>query len=361
MNILYISDLSGMGGGEVSLLHTMSEMSKKHKVYLLCRVPGTLVDKSREIGITVYCYDFKRDLLKSLNKFRKIIKSNNIDVVHSNELTTSILHGIQLQLILYKRVKNVCTCHGQWYELSKTKRLLINKYIKHIFCVSKAVNNNISKQQIKNTSVSYLGVPESRFEVSPDRVEKLRKELAIDDCMKIIITVARFQKIKGQLKGVQAIEKIYEHTPNLVYLLIGDNIFGSDADAEYKKMVENYVINHNMEKYIRFLGERNDIPELMALSDFIMITSDNESFGMVAIEAIAAGRIIVSTPCDGVCEILENDPLMISRSNDAEGLYKILENELVDDDIHYKSIDKICSLKRKFSVDEVCKKYLAQY
>ena len=143
MNILYVSDLSGMGGGEVSLLYLMDNISEKNKVELLCRVPGTLVNECNRKSIKTFCYDFKKNLIKSLINFKKIINEEEINVVHSNELTTAILHGIFLCIIGKKNVLNVCTCHGQWYQLSKIKKILIKRYIKHIFCVSCAVENNL--------------------------------------------------------------------------------------------------------------------------------------------------------------------------------------------------------------------------
>ena len=103
MNILYVSDLSGMGGGEVSLLYLMDNISEKNKVELLCRVPGTLVNECNRKSIKTFCYDFKKNLIKSLINFKKIINEEEINVVHSNELTTAILHcTINLAKLFFK-------------------------------------------------------------------------------------------------------------------------------------------------------------------------------------------------------------------------------------------------------------------
>lgn len=361
MNILYVSDLAGMGGGEVSLLHIMCEMSKYDGVYLLCRVSGSLVEQARKAGVTVYCYDFKKNMISSYRKFRKIVKDNQINVVHSNELTTGVLHGLFLKLMFDRSIKNVCTCHGQWYQLSSLKTFLINKNISRIFCVSKSVQNNLMKQKIRNTTVSYLGVPEGKFHVKKEITDALRQELGITSEQTVIITVARFQKIKGQLKGIEAVRRILEENTNILYLLIGDNVFQNPEDEAYKETVVKYVNNHHLEKNIYFLGERSDIPAFMSLADVVMIPSDNESFGMVAIEAIASGRIVISTPCDGVREILLNDENMIAKENSAEGLYMALKAMLIDENIFRCSQYKISSLKQRYSVEEICKKYQAEY
>ena len=360
MNILFVSDLAGMGGGEVSLLHIMEYLSKENSVYLLCRVPGTLVQKSQEKGIKVFCYDFKKNIVQSYCSFRKIIKENRIDVVHNNELTTAILHGVFAKLV-NRNVKNFCTCHGQWYKLSGIKRILIQKYIRHIFCVSAAVEENLRRQNIVETSVSYLGVPEEKFCVQEYKKKNIKNELGLNDTQVVVSTIGRFQKIKGQLNGVQTIKNIHSEFPDIVYFLIGDNVFASEEDEKYKQQVIDYIRVNNMEKYVKLLGEREDIPELMAISDYVMITSDNESFGMVAIETIASGKILISTPCDGVVEILENDLNMISKTNDVIGLTKVIKQMLYDIEVRNKSIKKIESLKKKFTVSRVCEKYLYEY
>ena len=55
------------------------------------------------------------------------------------------------------------------------------------------------------------------------------------------------------------------------------------------------------------MGERDDIPSVLKEIDYLVIPSDNESFGMIAIEALAAGTMVISTPNDGVSEILSYD------------------------------------------------------
>ena len=241
MNILYVSDLSGMGGGEVSLLYLMDNISEKNKVELLCRVPGTLVNECNRKSIKTFCYDFKKNLIKSLINFKKIINEEEINVVHSNELTTAILHGIFLCIIGKKNVLNVCTCHGQWYQLSKIKKILIKRYIKHIFCVSCAVENNLNKQGINNTSVSYLGVPAKKFNVDRKNVQELKEELGIKEKDIVVCTIARFQKIKGQLKGIKAIKELHKEYPDINYFLVGGNVFGSEKDLKSDAKICSFI------------------------------------------------------------------------------------------------------------------------
>ena len=357
MNIVFTSDLAGLGGGEVGLLYVMEELIKNnHNVSLICRLDGELVRRAKELGVTVYICDFKRNLLKLLKTLEKINKKEKINIVHNNELTTAIIFGILGVVYSYK---NVTTCHGQWYELSEIKKKLINKYVKHIYCVSNSVKENLEKQSIKNLSISYLGVPTEKFNKT-NKNSKLKKELMINDEI-VILTIARYQKIKGQLKGVKAIEKLVKQGFNIRYLLIGDNVFKNSKDEQYKQKVLNYIKNNKLDKYINVLGERSDIPELLSIADIALITSDNESFGVVAIESLAANCVVLSTPCDGIKEILQNDKDMICSSNDSESLTILISNYLTDEEKRKNIKRKIKKYFEKFDIKKVVDHYLQYY
>ena len=69
----------------------------------------------------------------------------------------------------------------------------------------------------------------------------------------------------------------------------------------------------------------------------------------------------MSTPCDGIKEILDNNSDMISDTNDSEGLFKILHNILEREDVKIRAKAKIIELQGKFSVETVSNKYLDIY
>jgi L-malate glycosyltransferase len=60
------------------------------------------------------------------------------------------------------------------------------------------------------------------------------------------------------------------------------------------------------DKHLRWLGERDDIPQLLAASDVLISCSDNEPFGRVVAEAGAGGIPVVSTDSGGKAEIIED-------------------------------------------------------
>lgn len=105
------------------------------------------------------------------------------------------------------------------------------------------------------------------------------------------------------------------------------------------------------------MGERDDIPSVLKEIDYLVIPSDNESFGMIAIEALAAGTMVISTPNDGVSEILSYDEHFLSETNNVIGLENIIKRNLKH---NYKELFTDTLFKRVeiFSIINISKKYV---
>ena len=252
-------------------------------------------------------------------------------------------------------VKTYWTCHGQWYDFSEIKKYLIKKSNNHIFCVSTKVQESLIKMGFNNTSVSYLGIPlEKYYNAEPSH---LREQLNIPKSSALIACVGRFQAIKGQLKLVKALKKIIDDGYNVHCLLVGGCVFGSKSDEEYYDSVRRYIKENHLDSSIFLLGERDDIPSVLKEIDYLVIPSDNESFGMIAIEALAAGTMVISTPNDGVSEILSYDEHFLSETNNVIGLENIIKRNLKH---NYKELftDTLFKRVEMFSIINISKKYV---
>lgn len=347
MNLLFISELSGLGGGEMGIYYLISELKKRHNCLLVCKNYGNLVDKARSAGIQVeiicgYGGNVRGCELSSL---RRVIREFSPDAVFSNEPRTAVIVGV-----LGFRTKNYWICHGQWYEFSFVKKITLNMSVDGCLCVSNAVKRNLLKQGLRRCYTVNLGVPSTELDITP-RVH-LRSSLGVPQDELLVATVARFQPVKGQLKGVKAVERLLISGRKIRYLLVGGSVFNSRKDDEYMLSVKNYVKEHHLEQHVLFLGERGDVASILKNIDVLLVPSENESFGLVAIEALAVGTCIVSTPNDGVREIMEDNPLFISRSNTSESLADLLAQHF-DQSFHARVKVTAESMREKYDVKKV--------
>ncbi len=69
---------------------------------------------------------------------------------------------------------------------------------------------------------------------------------------------------------------------------------------------EVVLIEQRIERNVRFLGQRSDIPEMLAISDLLVMPSESEGLRLTAIEAIAAGRPVVGFDVGGFREIVDD-------------------------------------------------------
>jgi N-acetyl-alpha-D-glucosaminyl L-malate synthase BshA len=76
---------------------------------------------------------------------------------------------------------------------------------------------------------------------------------------------------------------------------------------------------------VRFLGARRNVSDLIARADAMLVTSERESFGLTALEAMACGVPVVSTRCGGVEELLEDRAGLFADVGDTRGLARQVE------------------------------------
>lgn len=356
MNLIFTSDLPGLGGGEVGIIYLAEELSKEHSCFVICRKNGALVDALQEKGIPTAVIDYKNKawLLKEAKALREAILGFEPDAVLSNDPNTSLLIHLCLSGI---NIPTFWIAHGQWYQFGMLKRFLLRRWNNKILCVSNNVNESLRRQGLDNLETTHLGVPVDMFAYA--KPAGLRKQLGLDVDVPLIITVARFQRIKGQLKAVKAAKMLKDAGDKFCYVFVGGSIFGSEDDLKYQQEVIEYAEEEGLAgKEVVFLGERRDIPGIMKEADCLVIPSDNESLGVVALEAMASKLFVISTPNDGVSEVFRNDSRHIAPSNDEKGLFVLIHSFLNDSNTKEESIAKYEEYSIRYRSDVVANAFI---
>lgn len=111
--------------------------------------------------------------------------------------------------------------------------------------------------------------------------EDMRRKLGIDARSRVIIHVGRFTKEKNQKLLIDVLQGLNEEDNNVMVLLVGD--------GELRCTVENYARVCKVQSKVRFLGNRNDVADLLRVSDVFCLPSLYEGQGRAYIEAQALG------------------------------------------------------------------------
>jgi glycosyltransferase involved in cell wall biosynthesis len=167
-------------------------------------------------------------------------------------------------------------------------------------CVSKAVKEylqNLIGLPEDRTRIVHNCVDVKRFDLGRDRKE-LRKKLDLPQDVPIIAMVGRLTQVKDIPTFIKAIPFVRMEYPKALFLLVGD--------GEDREELHNLVGLSALSKAIRFLGARQDVPEILNAVDCVALPSLVEGFPRVLLECFASRTPIVATPAGGVTELLRH-------------------------------------------------------
>ncbi|HLN03145.1 MAG TPA: glycosyltransferase family 4 protein [Bryobacteraceae bacterium] len=155
-----------------------------------------------------------------------------------------------------------------------------------------------------------------------------RRELGVEEQPAVIIQVSRYEAWKGHLLHLRALAELRD-TPAWVCWMVGGP--QNAADQRQFDEVQRSARALGIADRIRFLGQRSDVARLLAGADiFCQPNLGPEPFGIVFIEALWAGRPVVTTAIGGALEILNDSCGLLVQPNDpgslAAALRRLIES-----------------------------------
>jgi glycosyltransferase involved in cell wall biosynthesis len=141
----------------------------------------------------------------------------------------------------------------------------------------------------------------SEFHIS-DR-ERIRAELGIMEITPVIGWVGRLDEKKRVEDFIAAAAVVHRQRPDVAFLVVG----GPDAFMpEYAEKLELLALKYNLHRALRFLGDRRDVPAILAAMDIFTWLSEGEGMPHVIAEAGAAGLPVIATPDNGALQQIED-------------------------------------------------------
>ncbi|WP_306436577.1 glycosyltransferase [Acinetobacter colistiniresistens] len=134
------------------------------------------------------------------------------------------------------------------------------------------------------------------------------------------------------------------------------------GDGELRKEIEALINTLNLQSNVILLGRRDDIPALLNMSDFFVLSSKYEGLPTVVIEAMACETYVIATDCGGSSEIMGTTGKLVPIQN-AEALSKAFNDVLVleETDKTKNNRDARNRVEEYFSLDSSVQKWLKLY
>lgn len=269
--------------------------------------------------ITISRRVFELSNFISLIKIYKLIKKEKYDIVHVHTPIACVLGRIAAKIAGVPLI--IYTAHGFYFHdgmgkwkkdfLVGIEKIMSNLFTDLIFTVSKEDEKTaINKRIIDKNRVFYIGngVNIKKFNInniSKDLLKK-KKELSIlDNKIKIICFIGRMVREKGIIDLIYAFKDILNIIPKTILLIIGDNI-DNERDLKTKDELISLISKFNIIEKVIFTGYRNDIVDLLAISDVFVLPSYREGMPITIIEAMAMERAVVASNIRGCREEVIN-------------------------------------------------------
>lgn len=278
-----------------------------------------------DIGIKCIEVPFSRNPynisnLKAYKFLRNFFKKNHFDLLHFHTPVASFIGRIAARNTNQGTI--VYTAHGfHFYKGAPIKNWLIyytaekiaRKWTDILITInSEDFENGKKLGYIPNKSLFLthgVGIDVDAFKLPNSIREKKRRELSIPKNAVVFICIGELNKNKNQKWLLKVWKQLQDS--NIYLLLVGD--------GPLKTKLDKFAAKNNI-KNVKFLGFRNDIPQLLKASDVLISVSKREGLPRNIMEAMAAGLPVIGTNIRGTRDLLFDNTGILTDLESVESL-----------------------------------------
>jgi len=354
-NIMYLLSSFNSGGLEKMIIEFFEEAKLHNGANFIFVVMNDKYDKDlrKRIENTGFKCIFlerkegKKDL-KYLFELQKIIKENDIKIIHSHNYGSkfwSILCKIfNPSLKLLFTIHSITTFNGQ----NKLKIFLHNMFINENIAISNSVKDVSEKCGVKNIKRIYNGINTKKYDLARCSHEDFK-----------IINVARVNhKIKGQDILIKAVYECKKQGYDFKCDFVGGIYDYGEKSYDYlKNLIEEYDLREN----IRFMGNREDVEQLFSQYDIFVSASREEGFGLTIIEAMSAKIPVISSNVFGPKEIIKEGTGIFFENGNPKDLSEKIIGLYKDKNLRENLVEKAYEYSKEFDIKNMYEKYITEY
>ncbi len=161
----------------------------------------------------------------------------------------------------------------------------------------------------------------------PDDEKKGAADYAPPD-EKLLIHLSNFRPVKRVIDCIRILAEVRKRAPAHL-LMVGDGPERGPAEHLCREL--------GLERHVSFLGKQNHVERLIPLAHVLLMPSELESFGLVALEAMACGVVPVATRVGGVPELItDGEDGFLEAAGDTAAMAARVVTLLTDDQLHYR-------------------------
>lgn len=210
------------------------------------------------------------------------------------------------------------------------KKLSYSMGCTHVLAAAEIIKNMLIDAGVESKKITVIGEGVSLEEFNPDvKSEHLKKGFNIQAKDKVIINIGMIRADKGQKYFLEAAIQILKRRSDVKFLLIGE---ATEASKPFEQELANIIKLNNVSDKFIMTGYRDDIAELIHLSDLVVVASiGTEAQSRIVPQSFATSRTVVSTSTGGLTElVIDGVNGLVIPPNDADAMSNAMI-KLLDD------------------------------
>jgi L-malate glycosyltransferase len=278
-----------------------------------------------EVEVTTYpLFDHPPYTLALATKMAEVAELQGLDLLHCHYAIPHSVSAFLAKSMLHPRkLPVVTTLHGTDITLVGADRsyLPITR-----FSIEKSDGVTAVSQSLKEVIYNFVNCEIYKPAGSPEL-----RNLYAPQGERVLIHLSNFRAVKRPADVVEIFFRVQREVP-AVLLMVGDGPERSNAEWRARQ--------YSIEKKVYFLGKQDNVEDLMGSSDLLLLPSDHESFGLVALEAMACEVPVVVSRVGGLPELVTEgiDGFLVEPRNLEEMARKALA--LLSDEARRKEMGK---------------------
>lgn len=248
--------------------------------------------------------------LNSAYGLASILKSNHVrNVFITNNRDIKLLSLVKR--FFFKGVKII---YQQQMQIGVNKKDMIHTLRYSSLCAWISPLNYLKEQVVEKTNMicEKIKVIPLAIDVDYFSVKKYTRQQAFEKLKlphftdPLIGIIGRIDPQKGQLFVLNAVNELNKKKKKVHLLIFGSPTINEKAGEDYLAEMKEYVAQHKLNNFVHFIPYSKDVKLFYDAVDVFAMASTNEAFGMVTLEAMASGVIVIGSNVAGTPEILNN-------------------------------------------------------
>ena len=365
IKVIYLINGLGVGGAEMMLFRLLQRLDKsrfKPEVIALLNLKGPIKSELEKLGIEVNTLGIKSKMdIFSLYRLSRLIKNKKPEILHTQLFASDIVGRIIGKVlgvpVIITSIRNIYYGGSiRDFMIKVTERCADKTTIVSSISAQRLIKNNVIPEN--KLMVLRNGIDPDYFcsEVSLEKKLHIREKYDLPKDTFLLISVGSLTPQKGYSHLLDAIKNLSNNSFNFHLAIAGDGKLRDNLVSQVNEM--------GLSSNVSFLGRIDNVPELMAAADVLVLSSLWEGLPGVVLEAMASELPVVATAVGGTPEIVVDGVTgILVPAGDIEKLTKAICNIMKKTDQERKEMGKKGRkrIQEMFHVDKMVKAYEKLY